>query len=120
MISHRQLQVDVISWQWRDAGAVERDSLENCCTGNRTGGSNPPLSAIVKCKTNAHSFTRSTISKNIVENFPLAFMVPSERLELSCPCERQILSLLRLPIPPQRQLRTVYIKHQLCCKINGR
>ena len=32
-------------------------------------------------------------------------MVPEERLELSRCCQRQILSLLRLPIPPLRQLR---------------
>ena len=31
----------------RGAGVVERDGLENRCTGNRTVGSNPTLSAIV-------------------------------------------------------------------------
>jgi hypothetical protein len=30
----------------RGAGVVERDGLENRCTGNRTVGSNPTLSAI--------------------------------------------------------------------------
>ena len=30
---------------WRGAGVVERDGLENRCTGNRTEGSNPSLSA---------------------------------------------------------------------------
>jgi hypothetical protein len=29
----------------RGAGVVERDGLENRCTGNRTVGSNPTLSA---------------------------------------------------------------------------
>jgi hypothetical protein len=29
----------------RGAGVVERDGLENRCTGNRTEGSNPSLSA---------------------------------------------------------------------------
>jgi hypothetical protein len=31
----------------RGAGVVERDGLENRCTGNRTVGSNPTLSAII-------------------------------------------------------------------------
>ena len=30
---------------WKDAGAVERDGLENRYAGNCIGGSNPPLSA---------------------------------------------------------------------------
>lgn len=29
----------------KDAGVVDRDGLENRCTGNRTEGSNPSLSA---------------------------------------------------------------------------
>lgn len=32
---------------WKDAGAVERDGLENRYAGNCIGGSNPPLSAAV-------------------------------------------------------------------------
>ena len=34
-----------MSLQRRGAGVVERDGLENRCTGNRTVGSNPTLSA---------------------------------------------------------------------------
>ena len=63
----------MISWRWRDAGAVERDSLENCCTGNRTGGSNPPLSAIVDAK-QTHTLSQDAkINKTRVEIFPLVF-----------------------------------------------
>ncbi len=32
---------------WRGAGVVELDSLENCCAGNGTVGSNPTLSAMI-------------------------------------------------------------------------
>ncbi len=32
----------------RDAGVVDRDGLENRCTGNGTEGSNPSLSAYKK------------------------------------------------------------------------
>ncbi len=32
---------------WRGAGAVERARLESVCTFTGTGGSNPPLSAIL-------------------------------------------------------------------------
>ena len=42
------------SWQplkRRDAGAAERDGLENRSRGNSTGGSNPPLSAIIQSVT---------------------------------------------------------------------
>jgi hypothetical protein len=35
----------LVSDAWRGAGVVERDGLENRCTGNRTVGSNPTLSA---------------------------------------------------------------------------
>jgi hypothetical protein len=34
----------------RGAGVVERDGLENRCTGNRTVGSNPTLSAKFYCR----------------------------------------------------------------------
>ncbi len=40
----------------RDARAVEWDGLENRCAGNRTGGSNPPLSAICVLSTYAIRF----------------------------------------------------------------
>ncbi len=41
-------------------------------------------------------------------------MVPSARLELARPYERQILSLLRLPIPPRgHRLNTPYLYHDL-------
>ena len=33
--------------EWRVAGVVELGSLENCCAGDRTVGSNPTLSAIL-------------------------------------------------------------------------
>jgi hypothetical protein len=33
---------------WRDVRVVEGAGLENRCTSNRTGGSNPPLSAIFR------------------------------------------------------------------------
>ena len=42
------------SWQpseRRDAGAAERTGLENRSRGNSTGGSNPPLSAIIQSLT---------------------------------------------------------------------
>lgn len=42
----------VTCFNWKDAGVVERDGLENRCTGNCTEGSNPSLSAF-----GLHSFS---------------------------------------------------------------
>lgn len=44
-------------------------------------------------------------------------MVPSGRIELPRPYEQQILSLPRLPIPPQGHIRQLALQRQLATRI---
>ena len=54
----------------------------------------------------AYSVPVSTREILLVERNPLKIMVPPGRLELPRPCGQQILSLPRLPIPPQGLRKT--------------
>lgn len=43
--------------------------------------------------------------------------MPKEGLEPSCTCVRQILSLLRLPIPPLRLILYKFYQHHSDCQL---
>ena len=57
---------------WRDARAVESGSLENCCAGNCTVGSNPTPSAIVRY----FNATSQNTAINFVKSFIEKFRIP--------------------------------------------
>ena len=64
----------------KDAGVVDRDGLENRCTGNRTEGSNPSLSANKGVNQQAMRFTPFIIPKSfsVFLQTPLFFYIPPE------------------------------------------
>lgn len=63
----------------KDAGVVDRDGLENRCTGNRTEGSNPSLSANKGVNQQAMRFTPFIIPKKFLGiSTDHLFYIPSE------------------------------------------
>ena len=64
----------------KDAGVVDRDGLENRCTGNRTEGSNPSLSANKGVNQQIMRFTPFIIPKKFlgISTAPPFFYIPPE------------------------------------------